>query len=384
MTITPYSIVMSVLWFSLACLIGSIILPKISKGGLFLIAVIFILAFIRLCIPLDFFKSIIVRSYFIYSFLQKIVQKPALYQFTFGQCLLVLWIAGALIRLFWLASKLISQHEFRRNSYALGSADDFMTLAQQVSKELGYHGTVKLAISPNATTAYQTGLFRPYILLPGNIEDFSLTDIRNMLYHELCHFLGFDLWILLAIQIVTCALWWNPVMYLLNRSVEQLLELRCDQRVCGHLGKSEQYDYMQTLINLARINSPRLSNVVLGYTGDSEANITQRFQLMTQTRTTPVERMRLYVGLIACILLFISSYCFILQPNTGPPTEEVAGDSIGICIIDAFIIRSSDGEATLYLDGVAARALTEEDLQKEPYCNYEIFDVNKEASQCSD
>ena len=43
MIITPYSVVMSILWFSLSCLIGSIILPKVSKGGLVLIAVIFIL-----------------------------------------------------------------------------------------------------------------------------------------------------------------------------------------------------------------------------------------------------------------------------------------------------------------------------------------------------
>lgn len=384
MIITPYSVVMSILWFSLSCLIGSIILPKVSKGGLVLIAVIFILAFIRLCVPLDFFKSIIVRSYFIYSFLQEIVQKPVLYQFTFGQCLLFLWTAGALIRLFWLAKKLISQHAFRRNSYAFESADDFMTLAQQISKELGYHKDVKLALSPYATTAYQAGLFRPYILLPWNIEDFSVIDIRNMLYHELCHFLGFDLWILLGIQIATCVLWWNPVMYLLYRSVEQLLELRCDQHVCRHLEKSEQYDYLQTLINLARNNSPGPFNVVLGYTGSNEANIMQRFKLMTQTKTTSAERVKFYVGLITCALLFIASYCFMLQPGAIPPTDEIAGDDIGICIMDAFIMRSPDGSLTLYLDGRAAYTLSDKDLQKEPYCNYEIFDVYKGAFQCSD
>lgn len=384
MTITPYSIVMSILWFSLACLIGCVLLPRISRGGLALVAAIFVLAFIRLCVPLDSFKSVIVHSYSTYAFLRNIVRKPILPPFTFGQFLVLLWMAGAVIRLAWLMGKLVSQNRFRRGALVPEYADVSMVLARQVVRGLGYSGEFHLGIVPNATTAYQTGFFHPYILLPENIEDFSLTDIRNMLYHELCHFLGFDLWILLGIQIATCVLWWNPVMYLLYRSVEQLLELRCDQRVCKHLEKPEQFDYMQTLINLARNNSPRPSNVVLGYTGDSEANIMQRFQLMTEAKAIAAERAKLYIGLIMCVLLFIASYCFVLQPGFVPPTDEITGDDIGTCIMDAFIMRAPDGSFTLYLDGRAVYTLSEKDLQKEPYCNYKIFDIEKEVPQCSD
>lgn len=381
MTITPYSIVMSILWFSLACLIGCVLLPRISTGGLALVAIIFILAFIRLCVPLDSFRSVVVRSYSAYSFLQKTVQKPIVHSFTFGQCLLLLWATGTVIRLAWLTGKIISQHRFRCGAYVPEYADDFIALTRQVNRDLGYSGEVHLGILPNATTAYQAGFFRPDILLPGNIKDFSLTDIRNMLYHELCHFLGFDLWILLAIQIAICALWWNPVMYLLYHSVEQLLELRCDQRVCGHLGKSEQYDYMQTLINLARNDSPRPSNVVLGYTGDSEANIMQRFQLLTQAKATSAEHATLFTGLVICGLLFVVSYCFVIQPGYVPPTTAIEGDDVETFRVSAFIMRSADGHLTLYLDGKAAYSLSEKDLQNEPYCNYIVFDVDKEASQ---
>lgn len=381
MTITPYSIVMSILWFSVACLIGCVLLPRISRGGMALVAAIFVLAFVRLCVPLDSFRSVVVRSYSAYSFLQKIVQKPILHSFTLGQIFLPLWAVGAVIRMAWLTRKLISQHRFRSSAYIPDYADDSMVLARQVSKDLGYSGEVHLGIVPNATTAYQAGFFHPYILLPGNIEDFSLADIRNMLYHELCHFLGFDLWILLTIQIVNCALWWNPVMYLLSRNVRHLLELHCDQRVCRHLGISEQYDYMQTLINLVRNNSASPFNVVVGYTGDSEANIIQRFQLLTQTKTTSTERVKLFTGLVICGLLLIASYCFVIQPGAIPPTTAIEGDDVETFLVSAFIMRSADGHLTLYLDGKAAYSLSEKDLQKEPYCNYIVFDVDKEEYQ---
>lgn len=384
MIITPYSIVTSILWFSAACLIGCMILPKISRGGLVLIAVIFGLGFIRLCVPLDFFQSTIVRSYFIYGFLQKVVQKPVLYGFTLGQCLLLLWVTGSLIRLMWLVSKLVQQFKFRSNSHILENRDGSVALAKQIGRELGYDGDIRLAVSPNATTAYQAGLLRPYILLPWYIEDLSAMDIRNILYHELYHFLGGDLWIMLGIQTVTCMLWWNPVMYLLCHSAEQLLELRCDQRVCGHLEESEQLNYLQTLINLAQNSSPEHTNIILGYAESSEANIMQRFQIMTQTKTTSGERIKFFAGLTVCVLLFIASYSFILQPGAIPPTGEIEGDDIETFWVEAFIMRSENGSLTLYLDGKAAYFLSEEDLQKEPYCNYEIFNVNKEAFQCSD
>lgn len=377
MIITPYSIVTSILWFSAACLIGCMILPKISRGGLVLIAVIFGLGFIRLCVPLDFFKSTIVRSYFIYGFLQKVVQKPVLYGFTLGQCLLLLWATGSLIRLMWLVSKLMQQFKFRSNSHILENGDGFVTLARQIGKELGYYGDVRIAVSPNATTAYQAGLLCPYILLPWNIKDFSVVDIRNILYHELYHFLGCDLWIMLGIQAVTCILWWNPVMYLLCHSVEQLLELRCDQRVCGHLEESGQLNYLQTLINLAQNSSPEHTNIILGYTGSSEANIMQRFQMMTQAKTTSRERIKFFAGLAVCVLLFIASYSFILQPGAAPPTGDIDGDDVETFSIATFIIRSPDGDLTLYLEGRAAYSLSELDLQKEPYCNYRIFDESE-------
>ncbi len=374
MIITPYSIVTSILWFSAACLIGCMILPKISRGGLVLIAVIFGLGFIRLCVPLDFFQSTIVRSYFIYGFLQKVVQKPVLYGFTLGQCLLLLWVTGSLIRLMWLVSKLVQQFKFRSNSHILENGDGSVALAKQIGRELGYDGDIRLAVSPNATTAYQAGFLHPYILLPWYIEDLSAMDIRNILYHELYHFLGGDLWIMLGIQTVTCMLWWNPVMYLLCHSVEQLLELRCDQRVCGRLEESEQLNYLQTLIKLARNSSPEHTNIILGYTGSSEANITQRFQMMTQVKITSRERIKFFAGLIACILLFVASYCFILQPGTAPPINEVSDGNVNTLIVEAFIMRSKDGRLTLYLDGKAAYILSEADLRKDPYCNYIIFD----------
>lgn len=52
MSISTYSIVMGIVWFSVTALIGSFLLRKTSKGGLLLIATIFVLALLRMFIPL--------------------------------------------------------------------------------------------------------------------------------------------------------------------------------------------------------------------------------------------------------------------------------------------------------------------------------------------
>lgn len=69
MSVSPYSVLMAVLWFSVAALVGSITLRRAHKHGLTLIAAIYIFALLRGIFPVDFSESIVIRSYKIYPLL---------------------------------------------------------------------------------------------------------------------------------------------------------------------------------------------------------------------------------------------------------------------------------------------------------------------------
>lgn len=302
------------------------------------------------------------------------LRSPLLGQLTIGSALLFVWLIGAVVGAALLTGKLIRMCKSRKGASLERSGSKFLALAQEVSKELNYSGEIDLLLSTRAFTAYQAGFIRPFILLPTRIDSFSDEEIRSMLRHELCHFLGNDLWIKTSIQFIHCILWWNPVMGLLSKSVEHILELRCDQRACKGLTQEAQFAYLQTLMHLIKTNSKRSQSLPLGYIGNSEdQNVIQRFKLITEGNTRTLPSKKAICGIIASIILFVASYAIILQPWITPlvATEETAG---AFAQNTTYIVHTAENQYNLYVDGTFVGSLYEEQLKVEPICNYTIYE----------
>ena len=281
MSASPYSIVMAMIWFTLASMIGHFILRRAEKCGLAFIGMIFLLTTIRIFAPLDIAGSIIIRSQVIYPTVQNWMRYPIAGSVTVGGCLILLWIAGAAFQFVGLLLDWKRQRKFRNKAMLQEGNGRLDMLFQKVADEFGHHGPFCLAVGENVTSVYQAGFLHPYILLPAQIELFSDEDICNMFRHELCHFLSRDLWIKAGFQVIGCVLWWNPVMPLLKRSVEQLLELRCDRKVCRQLSEEKQLSYMTTLSALVKHGSASVAQVYMGYLGqDNDTDIMQRFRML--------------------------------------------------------------------------------------------------------
>lgn len=374
MSVSIYSIVMGILWFSLTALIGSFLLKNTTKGSLILVGLIFILGLFRVFIPLEFENSLIIHSKHWYPMLQDWIRSPLIGRYSAGACLLIIWILGAVIRFIAITRKYVLLWKYRTSAHMVQADSKWMKLANEIRAELNYSGEIDLAVSQSSSTAYQAGFFRPFILLPKQIDAFSDDDIRNMLRHELCHFLGKDMWIKAGLQIIACFLWWHPVIYLLNKSIEQMLELRCDACACANLTKEAQYSYLETLIRLAKSHCEHTPPLSVNYVGNSdEKNLIQRFQLIiaSNRRTTP--HAKVVFGMILCIVLFITSYCFIIQPWYAPP-PETAFYTAGSSSDGFYLIRTSEGQYKLYYNETGILALNEDQLVQEPFCHYPIYE----------
>lgn len=386
MSISIYSVAMGIIWFSISALIGSVVLRNTSKGGLLLVALIFVLSLFRMFVPLDFDNSIVIHSEHWYPLLQDWIRSPLLGQITVGTSLLFIWFIGALVRFLLLIKKLILLHKFCKSSVLAQPNSRLMELAREVSKELNYAGESDLSISSKTSTAYQAGFVRPFILLPANVNSFSDEEIRSMMRHELCHFLGNDLWIKTGLQIMTCILWWNPIAFLFNQSIEQMLELRCDQRACENLTKEAQFSYLQTLIHLVEVNSKESSSLPLAYIGNREDQyIIQRFKLITEDNTHAYPQAKVICSIAICFVLFFTSYVFIIQPWTAPPSvEENSSDFLDSSF--SYIIHTPDGQFELFVEGMYICTLLEDELAQEPLCNYIIYEGGfpNEETQLSD
>lgn len=385
MSISIYSIVMAIIWFSLAALIGSSALRKSSKGGLIYVSVIFILAILRIFIPLDLESSIIIRSKYWYPFLQDFVRKPLLGQITIGYLLLITWAVGSVFNLARLVKNYTLLHKFRINSTKESVDSKIKKLSLKIANEFDYTSEIYVTFSPNVSTAYQAGFAHPFILLPSDLNTFTDEQICCMLRHELCHFLGKDLWIKAALQIMTCILWWNPAIFLLNQSIEHMLELRCDQRACKQLTKESQIIYLETLLVFAEANSKKAARYSLGYTGVREDyNITQRFKLILDGNARTFPNAKIIFSIIFCCISFFISYSFIIQPWTPPATDFEQGATV-VNLETSYLIHVPSDQYELYIDGEYIGILDKEKIAQKPFCDYYIYEggLSNEETQIS-
>ena len=369
MPATPYSVVMAMIWFTLASMIGHFILRRAEKCGLAFIGMIFLLTTIRIFAPLDIAGSIIIRSQVIYPTVQNWMRYPIAGSVTVGGCLILLWIAGAAFQFVGLLLDWKRQRKFRNKAMLQEGNGRLDMLFQKVADEFGHHGPFCLAVGENVTSVYQAGFLHPYILLPAQIELFSDEDICNMFRHELCHFLSRDLWIKAGFQVIGCVLWWNPVMPVLKRSVEQLLELRCDRKVCRQLSEEKQLSYMTTLSALVKHGSASVAQVYMGYLGqDNDTDMMQRFRMLLLGKPKTVERCRQIISCVLCLVLFIASYCVILQPWGEPDASSF--ESVGTTNVGSelgYILCKSDGTLELYCEDEFVCTLTDAALNTEPF-----------------
>lgn len=93
------------------------------------------------------------------------------------------------------------------------------------------------------------GVLRPRLILPA--EDMDRETLAYAILHELTHFKSRHIW-LKALVLWVCALhWFNPLVWLMARSVERATELDCDERVLQTLPKEHRAAYSRTIVDAA-------------------------------------------------------------------------------------------------------------------------------------
>lgn len=91
------------------------------------------------------------------------------------------------------------------------------------------------------------GLTKPALYLPGGIDEEELCCIVR---HEVVHFKRGDLWAKQLALITKCVHWFNPLVYLLSREIDEMCEISCDESVSQKLCEGERRAYMKTILSL--------------------------------------------------------------------------------------------------------------------------------------
>lgn len=126
----------------------------------------------------------------------------------------------------------------------------------EISQQYKQAPSIQILSSKAIHTPMTWGLFRSKIAMPVDAEDWSYSELRTVLLHEMAHINRQDYQLHIITQLVLCLYWYSPLFWILKK--RQLLEREkaCDELVVAK--GVAPHDYAEQLISFAKqVNSER-------------------------------------------------------------------------------------------------------------------------------
>jgi prepilin-type processing-associated H-X9-DG protein len=142
----------------------------------------------------------------------------------------------------------------------------FEGLVAQTAAELRLRRVPQVVFSERVCCPAVFGVFRPVLLFPADRLPMTQQEARHILLHELAHIKRGDLLVHAGYMILATVYWFNPLLWLIRKHVQNLRELCCDATVARHL-KEETAAYRETLLATGRALLARPVDPGLGLLG---------------------------------------------------------------------------------------------------------------------
>ena len=121
------------------------------------------------------------------------------------------------------------------------------SLLSEIRRQTSRTIKVRGRTAANIESAFGVGVLRRYIILPD--KTYTDAELHYILLHEYTHFLNHDTAVKLLVTLYCIIFWWNPVVYLLQKDLEQTLELKCDRAIAQTLNAQERTAYLRAILS---------------------------------------------------------------------------------------------------------------------------------------
>lgn len=366
MQVTIFSFLSALLWCSL--LIVAIYLLRHTRFkqhfGVLSMVLLYLFCAVRLFLPLEFSHTLIAADGVIYPHIYNLLtrERDMLANKPLVLILCAAWLLGFCELLF----RYIRQYRkaiYSVEHYAEPWDERTNALLEQVQRQTGRKITVQGYTALNIESAFGMGVLHKRIILPD--RDYTETELRYVLLHEYTHFLNHDTVVKLLVTLFCMIFWWNPVVYLLQKDLEQTLEIKCDLSVARTLDEQERAAYLRTILSLMK-QTGRMHHLPFMATAlfqtDAQAEIKERF-VMVMTYSAQRHRHTASAMLTgAFALLLIASYAVLPQPKFDAPSSEKSG-VIEFDSDTAYIQQNEAQEYWLYIQGESPIKLTKDEAE---------------------
>ena len=200
-------------------------------------------------------------------------------------------LIGSILIFTYLGIKIYKFHKVMKGSVLIDNS-----LCKEKIREFGLKRKVEIYINNNLKTPLTFGILKPKIILQDHIlADEKLLD--HVLIHELIHIKKFHILLNHLVNILACLYWFNPLLWLSLKYLDQDIEINCDKLVVENLGDTvkNRKEYCMSMLKLLEIGS-NTNNLFLKLNPNKE-----RILIMKQCKKT-----------LTGLVVFISTFIFCL------------------------------------------------------------------------
>lgn len=174
--------------------------------------------------------------------------------FTYKSIIFYLWISVASILILRGIIAYLKLHLSIKKEYIEYKNYDIDIDISNEKKSLSINRSIEVRVTNEINSPSLCGIIKPKILIP--LKVVSLVNEKEMKYiimHELCHYKRKDILVTWLTSIIKAIHWFNPIIYLGLNIMRSDCEAACDEMVLTNLGKEENLNYGNTIINVLQL-----------------------------------------------------------------------------------------------------------------------------------
>ena len=351
MQITIFSVWMTILWSSILILIFYVLRKKLvlldvcSVSG---VLILYIFCIIRLMIPIELPWTKELWGGEIYNRIYDVVRYEVASGINIYQMFGLIWMPGALFFFIKLTiryiklTKILDRIPVKKDE----RAESVLTMVlkdKEKRPEIMKTSAVQIPCC--------VGVFHKRILIPA--KEYSDEELHYIILHEYTHLKNNDVLTKLLINSICAVYWWNPLVYLLRKDMQQSLEIRCDGQVSKKMDSISRSNYLAVMLAEFKDNChadefKKYHSSVMPLFEEHSEKLIERFQLVSDRKNgTSVKGNLVAAAITICLLM--ASYSFVLQSQYACPIEEIETDDISYSVdSDNSYITFRDGEYILH------------------------------------
>ena len=370
MSVSVFSFWMAMLCSTVLILLVHLLRKKpgfIRSFGVSTLLFLYFLCFFRMVVPLElpFVQVIGLEKGYAALFVLARAGEVALqgFQLNLLEFLFILWVGVAVCRFLYFVGRYLWEkrklERFQHNRSPLAEQ-----VFARVQEESSKHLQVRVFVCPDIPGPMGIGIRKKDILLPH--RDYIEEELYYVLQHEYTHFVHRDLTVRFLTCVFVCVFWWNPAVYLLDRDVEQMLEIKCDLAVTDGRSKSEKIAYLTAILSALRDGGEEKNPAFPAGTHllprRMDNALLERFHMITRGENAKRASWHRLALLTVSVALLFASYLFVIQPKYDPNVDDyLLGNHSDLDIVDiSYLIAHDDGTYTAVMSNGESFSVTDE------------------------